>query len=646
MMISILVIDPKINIEGLLCSALKGEGCLLTCVNDRKSLIQILPRVNPRVIIMDPFLEEDADSAVSLFCELAETCLHSEFILISSHNNVDLLLAALKHQIAKYFEKPVSDAEIFTVVKQVIAKMQERENLIQSEQYYKTIVQSAPDTILLLDRIGTILEINRAFAGRQPFELVGSALESHLLEDTIDGFQQAFAGVLQTGRLQHCEFRVIHPIDHRLLWFEASMAPVRFEEHITEISAILRDITANKKTFFQIQHQRNELRALYEVGRQVSATLNLKEIFDFAYFKIAATMASNSFFLSSFDPETKLIRAEYSRHEGNYVDVTVYPPLPLNPEGNGTQSRVILSGEAMILNDYQATLKTSKKKLIFDDDGKIVDAKDVPEDGDVMRSAIIIPIKLNAQVVGVIQVFSTRKDEYDEEDLHFLEAVSSQVAVASNNASLFRQLQTELDTRKRAEKELEQAYNQTLLGWVNALEIREQETAGHSIRVTDLMMKLADQYSFSEHGRLQLWRGALLHDIGKLVIPAEILLKNGSMDDREWAVMRQHGEYAYEWLSSIDYLKEALEIPRYHHEKWNGEGYPLGLSGTEIPLCARMFAVIDVYDALMNKRPYREAWPPEKVLAYLREESGKHFDPDVVEKFLLLISSPLNSQDG
>jgi HD-GYP domain-containing protein (c-di-GMP phosphodiesterase class II) len=191
--------------------------------------------------------------------------------------------------------------------------------------------------------------------------------------------------------------------------------------------------------------------------------------------------------------------------------------------------------------------------------------------------------------------------------------------------------QTELQA-----EEITAAYDRTLEGWARALELREKETGGHSRRVTDLTVRLAREFCFSEAEIVHIRRGVLLHDIGKMGVPDEILLKPGPLDDKEWEVMRTHPLKAREMLKDIPYLQPALPIPHSHHERWNGSGYPLGLSGTQIPLAARLFAVVDVFDALSYDRPYRKAWPREDVLCYLQEQSGKQFDPQVVEAFLRL----------
>ncbi|MDM8530617.1 response regulator [Anaerolineales bacterium HSG25] len=203
----------------------------------------------------------------------------------------------------------------------------------------------------------------------------------------------------------------------------------------------------------------------------------------------------------------------------------------------------------------------------------------------------------------------------------------------------YRQLHTERANLKKAHQELAQAYDETLSGWAHALELRDKETEGHSQRVMLLTVKLARYMGVNAHRLVHIRRGALLHDIGKMAIPDHILLKTGDLTDDERLTMCQHPIYAYEMLSKITYLQPALDIPYCHHEWWNGNGYPRGLRGEEIPIAARIFAVIDVWDALNSDRPYRSAWSTEDILVHIQQLSGTHFDPKVVTAFIELMNS-------
>ncbi len=183
---------------------------------------------------------------------------------------------------------------------------------------------------------------------------------------------------------------------------------------------------------------------------------------------------------------------------------------------------------------------------------------------------------------------------------------------------------------------LRRDYNSTLAGWSQALEIRDSETHGHSHRVTELTLQLARACGIRENELEYIYQGAMLHDIGKMAIPDKILFKDSLLTEDEWEVMRTHPKVAYDMLSSISFLEKALVIPAYHHEWWDGGGYPFGLRGREIPLPARVFAVVDVWDALLSDRPYRKAWDRERVVQHFREQAGRQFDPEIVERFLTL----------
>ena len=211
-----------------------------------------------------------------------------------------------------------------------------------------------------------------------------------------------------------------------------------------------------------------------------------------------------------------------------------------------------------------------------------------------------------------------------------LKALAGQAAIAVDNARLF-------DDLERSNLQLRMAYEATIEGWARALDLRERETGAHTQRVADLTVRVARKLGVPEPEIVHLRRGAILHDIGKIAVPDHILLKPEPLTEEEWAVMRRHPEYAYELLSPHEYLRPALEIPYCHHERWDGSGYPRGLRGEEIPLGARIFAVVDVYDALTSDRPYRRAWSHEQAVAYLREQAGKQFDPKVVEAFLQVL---------
>ncbi len=212
--------------------------------------------------------------------------------------------------------------------------------------------------------------------------------------------------------------------------------------------------------------------------------------------------------------------------------------------------------------------------------------------------------------------------------------ISEAMAIAINNAEL-------LNSLKVSNADLLNAYETTLKGWVDALDMRDHETEGHTRRVTKLSLQLALRMGIKGSEIVNFERGALLHDIGKVGISDLILNKPGPLSEEEWVIMRQHPLYAYQLLSKSKYLIPALDIPYCHHEKWDGSGYPRGLKGEAIPLAARIFAIVDVWDALISDRPYRSAWTQKQALDYIQEQSGIHFDPKVVSAFMTLSKKDL-----
>jgi HD-GYP domain-containing protein (c-di-GMP phosphodiesterase class II) len=246
------------------------------------------------------------------------------------------------------------------------------------------------------------------------------------------------------------------------------------------------------------------------------------------------------------------------------------------------------------------------------------------------KSYCAAPLIVKGQVKGVLEVFFRRAFTTDADWFDFLESLTVQAAIAIDNASLFDELQ-------HSNAELNLAYDTTIEGWSRALDLRDEGTEGHTERVTEMTERLARAVGMDESQMVHVRRGALLHDMGKMGIPDSILLKRDALSREEWDIMRRHPLYAYEMLSPIIYLRNSLDIPYCHHEKWDGTGYPRGLKGEQIPLAARIFAIVDVWDATTSDRPYRRAWTKEQAREYLLTQSGKHFDPQIVPVFLSIV---------
>jgi HD-GYP domain-containing protein (c-di-GMP phosphodiesterase class II) len=276
--------------------------------------------------------------------------------------------------------------------------------------------------------------------------------------------------------------------------------------------------------------------------------------------------------------------------------------------------------EALIL-EAPTFLMDATKEIFTPAEAAVRDARQ-------LVSILYIPLLIKQKAIGAMILGSTHEVwTMNQQELDLSRILANQVSLALANAKLYQDVQ-------RSNADLINSYDATLLGWSLALEMRDQDTHGHTQRVTEMTEELARRMGVPQEQLMQARRGAMLHDIGKIGIPDSILRKAGPLTPEEWVIMRKHPGYAYQFLLQIDYLAEALDIPYCHHEKWDGSGYPRGLKGQEIPLSARIFMVADVFDALTSERSYRKAWSREDALSYVREQTGKHFDPAVVKTFL------------
>jgi putative two-component system response regulator len=265
-------------------------------------------------------------------------------------------------------------------------------------------------------------------------------------------------------------------------------------------------------------------------------------------------------------------------------------------------------------------------------------------------------VRAMPDVAEVPIIMITALDDYDSRIKGLRAGADDFISKPYNTVELFTRLQTILrlnryrriadqqNELKNLNQELLTAYDKTIEGWSQALDLRDKETEGHTQRVTNLTLEFARTVGFSEEGLMHVRRGALLHDVGKLGIPDSILHKPDKLTKEEWEVMHKHPTYAYQWLSPIKFLEPALDIPYLHHEKWDGSGYPCGLKGEAIPISARLFAIVDVWDALCSDRPYRKALSKSEALEYIQNQSGIHFDPKLISVFSKLIQHEIEAE--
>jgi len=349
------------------------------------------------------------------------------------------------------------------------------------------------------------------------------------------------------------------------------------------------------------QYKNDQLISLLEISIALNSTLDLDKILTYIIQTAAKILKCEAVSILLYDPvKSDLFFAASSASDPIKLSEI---PVPLNKSLAG---KIFLENSPLILNNVE------KDPRHF-----AVAAQHVNFH---THSLLGVPMRIQNQGVGVLEALNKRKGMFTSADEKILSIIASLAAVAIRNA--------------RQMEELELAYDTTLEGWSNILDLRDAETEGHTIRVAKLTIQLANELGISGEELTYIHHGALLHDIGKMAIPDRILLKPGPLTKAEWEIMRRHPVFAYNFLLPITYLRPAIDIPYCHHEKLDGKGYPRGLKGSEIPFSARVFTVVDVWDALTSNRPYRTAWSNEQTLDYIREKAGTHFDPRVVEAFL------------
>ncbi len=374
---------------------------------------------------------------------------------------------------------------------------------------------------------------------------------------------------------------------------------------------VAQDITRQMRSEEAVRRHVSRLSALRAIDMAITGSLDLRVILSIFLDQVTAHLRVDAADVLLFRPDSQLL--EWGAGRGFRTNPGVRATLRLG-EGHAGQA-VLTRHTARIPNLAEAPDAPVRQALLA---------------GEMFVSYCAVPLIAKAQIKGVLELFHRRLLAPDQEWLDFLEALADQAAIAIDNATLFSDLQ-------RSNINLSLSYDTTLEGWVRALDLRDRETEGHTRRVTELTLRLSFALMIPEDTLTHIRRGALLHDIGKMAVPDRILHKPGPLTPEEREIMNRHPVYAYELLAGIPYLQPALDIPYCHHEKWDGSGYPRGLRGEQIPLAARIFGVVDVWDALRSNRSYEPAWAAEDAMTYIRDQAGAHFDPRVVAVFLDLM---------
>jgi PAS domain S-box-containing protein len=499
---------------------------------------------------------------------------------------------------------------LLTIMNDITERKKAEEKLRASEERYRILFNHLPIPAFTKDIDGKYTSCNEENMKYWVVNPIAHTDAELLPHEAAAALYQADRQVMNSKTALTVEEALIDtPLGNRLFWTR-KVPLLDGNGNVTGILGAGLDITERKQAEQRIKIQLEHLNALHTIDTVISSSFDLRTTLEIFLEEVTAQLKVDAASILLLNKHALSLERAASR--GFRSDAVRHPTLHVN---NGYPGQAVLQRKiihvpnlAEVDTELVNSLQLGNKRF---------------------TTYFAIPLIAKGEVVGVLEILHRSPLDPEPEWRNFLQTLAEQAAIAIDNAHLLENLQ-------RSNFDLTLAYDATIEGWSRAMDLRDRKTEGHTQRVTELTMKLARAMNISPDELIHIRRGALLHDIGKLGVPDSILFKPGELKDDEWKIMQQHPHYAYDMLVSIAYLKPALDIPWCHHEKWDGTGYPRGLKGEEIPMAARIFAVVDVWDALITDRPYRTAWSMENAMDYIRQQSGKYFDSKVVEVFLKL----------
>ncbi len=489
----------------------------------------------------------------------------------------------------------------------------EREQaLAASEKRFRALIEHSADAITLMDadgKIGYGSPQAAKIAGVTVEELVGKNVFELVHPDDLNSVREVFSEIrVGTDLSVPFQIRFQHPNgDWR--WIEGVVTNLLTEPIVGAVLANYRDITDRKQDETKIQEQMSRLASLHEIDIAINGSFDLRIMLDAVLKQTISRLNVDAADILLLNPYTQVL--EYAVGRGFKTANIERSRLRL---GEGHAGRAALERRTIVFDGINETGFGHVRTALFSEE-KFV-------------AHYCVPLTAKGQVKGVLELFHRSRLNAEGDWLEFMETLATQASIALDNANMFENLQ-------RSHSELALAYDATIEGWARALDLRERGNEGHSRRVAEETVRLGRAEGMSEEELIHLRRGAFLHDIGMMCIP-EMILKSTEPSEAEMNLMRQHPVFGFELLSPIRFLSRAADIPYCHHEKWDGTGFPRGLKGSGIPLPARLFAVVDVWDELQYGSPHRDALPNSKALEYICSESGKHFDPHAVDVFVRL----------
>ncbi|MDO8283098.1 MAG: PAS domain S-box protein [Thermodesulfovibrionia bacterium] len=543
-------------------------------------------------------------------CDCLKTGKPATFEVFEPHLNKFIEIRSMPR-----FDKENKLIGLIHVVRDITQRKKMEDEIHESEERYRELFENTSDIIQSVDAEGKYIFVNSAWLktfGYTMEEVKGLSIFDMLHEDCVDHCADVFNNVMSCGQQDNIQ-TTFAARDGSKVELEGNARSRIVNGKPVSIQCIFRDVTERKKSEEMLQRHIKRINALHSIDIAITSSIDLRVTLDIFLEQVISQLGLDAAAVLLLDEASMTLR--YFASKGFRSPALKHANVRMGESyaGRAAKERRIIS--IPNLKDEPSAFKTS-----------------VHFSKEEFVTYFAVPLIAKGQVKGVLEIFKRTLFNADDEWLDFFNTVATQGAIAIDDATLFEDL-------KRSNIDLAIAYDSTIEGWARALDLRDRETEGHSRRVTEITISMARELGVREEDIVHLKRGALLHDIGKMGIPDSILLKPGKLTDEEWKIMKNHPNLAHAMIYPINYLRPALDIPFSHHEKWDGSGYPNGLKANEIPLGARIFSLIDVWDALSSDRPYRDAWPKEKVVEYIRSQSGIYFDPAMVDVFLNLIST-------
>ncbi|MBT7071612.1 MAG: PAS domain S-box protein [Anaerolineae bacterium] len=561
--------------------------------------------------VVDFYTDPDEYAALNAAME-AEGSVN-DFQLKLKRKSGELIIASVTAHVV--FDENGTPVKTEGVMRDVTGRRQAAETLQESERQLSTLMANLPGMAYrcLNDHEWTMEFISSGcyeLTGYQAVELIENSKKAfaELIhpEDRDDVWEKVQAAVATQAPFE-LEYRIITENgDQKDVWENG--VGVFGDGELLFLEGFITDITDRKQAQDKNRQYISRLDTLRKIDQAIVNSFDLKVTLSILLDYLVSDLGVDAAAVLKFDENAGVLA--FVKGQGFRTTALQETRLRL---GHGHAGKAALERTSVFIPDLSQYDHNISDSLEFKSEEFI--------------SYYGVPLIAKGVLVGVLEVFNRSALNPSTEWEKYLQISAGQAAIAIDNIALF-------ETLERSNMKLLQAYDATISGWANALELRDMETEGHSRRVVELTVELAKKMGISGSKLIHVRRGALLHDIGKMGVPDHILQKPGKLTADEWQVMKSHPLLAHTWFSSIDYLRPALDIPYCHHGKWDGTGYPRGLRGEDIPLAARVFAIVDVWDALLSDRPYRKAWSREKTLKYIQEQSGAHFDPQVATVFL------------